>query len=127
MRHMRGYYATAEAVIALGTFGWTFFLLVDQPEIFWPALTLVAALFFAVTSWLMAIQHPDARVVGLFGLLFYGLVGIFMPIFDRHVRTDGTLLTAVILALLAIGIPQAIVLWGAGRVPREEPVEGPPA
>lgn len=124
MKHMRGYWAAAEAAIGLGTFGWAYFLFVDQHELFWPASTIVAGIFFLVAAWLFAANHPDGRVVGLFGLMFFAIANIIMPFADPQVR--GPQLVAVLGAVAALGAAEGLVLYGVGRKPRTDDEPGLP-
>ena len=68
MPRLRAVWATAQACLTLATVGWGAYLLLATHEVFWGSGNMAAAVFFLVTVFLFAANHPDGRIVGAFGV-----------------------------------------------------------
>ncbi len=92
-----GAWAVAQLCLAIAAIAWAVLLfLYPGPEgtpteafprePFWPGATLAGGAFFFVAFVLFAKNHPDARVVGLFGLAIFGIANILLAV-DRFDTT----------------------------------------
>lgn len=111
---MRGVWATAQLAVALATFAWAYMLQLGTDIPFWPACTAAAGLFFLVAAILFAARHPDARVVGLFGLLFFVVATGLLPVAE-YSSMPARKIFAILSALAVIGLSQGLLLLGASR------------
>ena len=85
MFRLRGAGAVGMGILALGSVGWaTLVFLAFRHEAFWPAATVASAVFTLVAALLYATGHPDARVVGLFGLIIFAIVNAVLCVDVYH-------------------------------------------
>ena len=136
MPRLRAVWATAQACVTLATIGWGAYLLLATHEVFWGSGNGAAAVFFLVTTFLFAANHPDSRIVGGFGvailvatnaILLFALLqtdkaGHYTQLtrFEIAPSWTRTQVAGIIAgATLAIAIPESLLLIFGHAPPRD--------
>jgi hypothetical protein len=133
MPRLRAVWATLQTCLFLATVAWGVFLLVSTHEMVWASGNFAAAVFFLVTVFLFAADHPDGRIVGMFGVAVFLITNALMvyalyspgglPRLDiAEGMGKGGLALIIGAVTLALAIPQALLLLYGHR---SEAVENP--
>ncbi|MES2155629.1 MAG: hypothetical protein V4510_10880 [bacterium] len=96
-----GAWAVAQLCLAVATVAWAALLFIypgpNGPptaefhrDAFWPGATLAAGVFFLVAFVLMAKDHPDSRIVALFGLAIFAVTNGLLAYDRQNVATTCT-------------------------------------
>ncbi|MCA1818884.1 MAG: hypothetical protein ABR562_08325 [Thermoplasmatota archaeon] len=139
MPRLRAVWAVAQFFLTIAAAGWGLYLLATTHEAVWASGNLAAAVFFLVTVFLFAANHPDGRIVGMFGIAIFVVTNalLIVALFQDgglprlSINADWTkaqvaLLMAGMTTLVAI--PEALLLLfghGPARGPGE-PLAGMP-